>query len=97
MVRLLASRPFVNDGDAFLWFCLAVRDSNIAGSVRLGLKGWWRAADLDNAVTLRLRQHDTKESMDQMKTSAKLVAYEVSKMFGDGGGDDDEGNTLIRA
>ena len=43
------------------------------------------------ACTVRLNQHDLDRLEAQMKAQARLIAAEVSKMFGDGNsGDDDE-------
>jgi len=45
--------------------------------VRLGIEDEVTALDLDNAVSLRLLQFDA----EQMKQNARLIAYEVSKIF----------------
>lgn len=44
--------------------------------------------DLDNAVAYRLLEFDNESRIEQIKASAKLIAYEVSKMFGGDDGDD---------
>lgn len=84
-MRPKASIRFLANDNEFLWFCLTVRTSGIAASVRLGIKDEVRALDIDNAASLRLLQFDT----DVMKQSARLIAYEVSKIFGSGESDDD--------
>ncbi len=42
----------------------------------------------DLACQIRLNQHDIEH--DELQ--AKLIAYEVSKLFGDGSQNDDDGN-----
>ena len=63
---------------------MAVRDSGIAASRRLNITDEWIAQDLDNAVSYRLLVFDNETRAEQMKVSAKLIASEVGKMFGDG-------------
>lgn len=65
-----------------------MRTSGIAGSRRLGITDEVLALDLDNAVALVLTTFDN----EWRATDAKLIAYEVSKMFGDGEGGDDDDN-----
>lgn len=84
VTRPRASKPFVESGNSFLWFCLAVRDSGIAASRRLNITDEWIAQDLDNAVSYRLLVFDNEMRADQIKASAKLIAIEVGKMFGGG-------------
>jgi hypothetical protein len=84
VVRLRASRPFVQNENEFLAFALTVRSSGIAGSVRLGIKDPLLAYDLDNAVALRLVQYD----QTQLKHAAKLTIYELAKAWN--GNDDDD-------
>lgn len=48
------------------------------------------AEDFDNAVAYRLLEFDNESRIEQMKTSAKLIAYEVTRAFNGGGGDDDD-------
>ena len=74
------SKPFVASDDNFLWDCLTSRSSGVPLSQRLGIAEWVLAYDLDKAVSLRLLVFDR----EQMEHNAKLIAYEVSKMFGDG-------------
>ena len=62
--------------------------------MRLGITDWWIAQDIDNAVAYRLLEFDNESRLEQMKASAKLIAYEVSKMFG---GDDDGGSPYADA
>jgi len=45
---------------------------------------------LDTAVTYRLLEFDNESRISQMKTSAKLIAYEVAKMLNGESGDDDD-------
>lgn len=93
-MRLRASKPFVASGSEFLWFCLAVRSSGIAGSRRLGIANEWLAQDLDNAVAYRLLRFDNEIRENQMKTAAILNANEMSKVIavalGGSVDDDDE-------
>lgn len=77
MVRLRASKPFVASGNNFLWFCLATRETGIAGSIRLGIADRWTAQDLDNAVAYRLLQFDN----EVRENTAKLNAEELAKVL----------------
>lgn len=81
------SKPFVANANEFLWFCLTVETSGIAGSVRLEITDPVLAWDLDNAVTLRLLYFHN----EQRQGDAKMIAYEVSKIFGDGSGESSDG------
>jgi len=56
--------------DDFLLFCLTVRSSGIAGSVRFRIESGWLALDLDNAVAQRLQMYDT----DVMEHNANLIS-----------------------
>ena len=41
-------------------------------------------------------QHDNEQSIDKMKASSKLIAYEVSKLFGGSSDDaDDTGDAEV--
>lgn len=85
-MRPKASNHFLQNDQDFLWFSLTCRESGIAASVRLNIEDEVMALDLDNAVSLRLLQFDT----ERMRQSARLIAYEVSKLFGDGSEDEGE-------
>lgn len=89
MVEPIRSRPFVSDeNENFLWFCLTVKTSGIAGSKRLQIQDEMVAWDLDNAVAFRLLIFEREVAEQQ----AKLIAFEVSKIFGDGSGEGDTGD-----
>ncbi len=77
-MRRTASPTFVKNDDEFLWFCLTVETSGIAGSKRLRIADEVMALDFDNAVSLRLLKHRRLVA----ENAAKLIAYEVSKLFG---------------
>jgi hypothetical protein len=72
------SIPFLQSDDIFLWFCLTCRESGIPASKRLKVLDEVAALDIDNAVALRLVRFDTEVN----KNMARLIAYEVSKIFG---------------
>jgi len=59
-------------------FCLSVRSSGIAASVRLRISDEWDAQDLDNVVSYRLLVHDN----DKIEQSAKAIAAEVWRSSG---------------
>ncbi len=79
-MRPLASTPFLKDDNAFLTFSLTCRSSTQTAGEWLEIKDPVLALSLQNAVTLRLLMFDT----ECRKTDAKRIAYEVSKIFGDG-------------
>ena len=56
---------------------MTTQTSGIAASQRLGIKDEVLGLDIDNAVSLRLLQFETERD----KQRAKLIAYEVSKLF----------------
>lgn len=76
--------PFLLSKDEFLWFCLTCRESGVRASERLEIADKVVAWDLENAVTYRLLKFDN----EKQKQMAKMIAYEVSKIFGDGSDDD---------
>ena len=82
----------MENDDEFLWFCLTVRTSGIAGSQRLNIDDDIVAFDLDNAVSLRLLKFDRAVAENQ----ARLIAYEVSKIFGDSDSDMSSGDSDIQ-
>jgi hypothetical protein len=53
-----------------LWFCLTVRDSGIAGSVRRRIKDAVDAEAFDIAVTHRLYQYDRQTAKEYRKSQA---------------------------
>jgi hypothetical protein len=66
-----------------LWIGLVSRDMGIPASSRLNIRDEVAALDFDLAVSLRLLTFDN----EQQKNQARLIAYEVGKLFG---GVDDE-------
>lgn len=62
------------------------RPSELAGIEKFFDKDDAGVLDFNLACAYRLELHEN----ERMKTQAKLIAYEVSKLFGDGGGDDSE-------
>ncbi len=68
-----------------------MRTSGISGSKRLNIDDEVLAFDLGNAVSLRLLKFDREVAENQ----AKLIAYEVSKIFGDGS--DTDGDDLSQS
>jgi hypothetical protein len=80
-------KPFVENDDDFLWFCLAVRDSGIAGSRRLNIKDDVDAWAFDLAITHRLYLYDRQQN----KVWAKYQGYQVLRMWA-GKEDDDPDN-----
>lgn len=42
------------------------------------------AFDFEKAITLRMLAYDNKQTEDEIIALAKRIAYEVSKLFGDG-------------
>ena len=67
-------------------FCLSVRSSGIAASVRLRISDEWTAQDLDNVVAYRLLVFDN----DKIEQSAKAIAAEVWRSSGMSTDDDNE-------
>lgn len=63
---------------------MAARHGGKLASELAGIQCPTAALDFDLACTIRLNAWD----MERDKTRAKLIAYEVSKMFGDGNSDD---------
>lgn len=61
---------FIQNDDAFRWFCLTCRDTGIAASERLHIGDEVSALDFDNAVSLRLLRFDAQRA----KHHANLVA-----------------------
>ncbi len=78
------------ENESFLVACLTARQTGIPLSRRFAIKDWWTATDLDNAATIRLRQFDLEDQTMSMKNQARLIAFEVSKIFSDGNDDDDD-------
>lgn len=72
-----------------LWLGLLQRDTGIPASQHLGVRDEVIALDFNLAVTLRLSRYDN----EVMRTQAKRIAYEVSKIFSDK--EDFEDNELI--
>jgi hypothetical protein len=68
---------FVEDDEAFLWFCLVARDSGIAASQRANVKDGVDALAFDYAVTYRLYEYD----LERDKSFSKYQAYQVMKMY----------------
>ncbi len=66
---------------------MAARHGGKLASELAGIQCPTAALDFDLACTIRLNAWD----MERDKTKAKLIAYEVSKMFGDGQNDDESG------
>ncbi len=60
-----------------LWIGLVARDSGVPASRRLGIRDEVAALAFDAAVSLRLVSFDN----EKMKTNARLIANEVSKLF----------------
>jgi hypothetical protein len=73
-----------------LWIGLMARDTGIPASRRLQIRDEVTALEFDAAVSLRLLNFDN----DQAKGLSRLIAYEVSKIFG-GGRDDDVLNSPV--
>lgn len=66
-----------------LWLGLVTRDTGIPASVRLNIEDEVTALSFDLAVSLRLLTFDNEQARGQ----ARLIAYEVGKLFGDGSQD----------
>lgn len=81
-----SSKPFLKDDDKMLWLGLLQRDTGIPASQHLLVRDEVLALDFNLAVTLRLSRYDC----DVMKTQAKRIAYEVSKIFSDREDDTDD-------
>lgn len=67
------------------WLALLTRDTGIPASQRLQIKDEVAALDLDFAVSFRL----FRLRQEEMKGQARMIAYEVSKIFGGGSDNDD--------
>ena len=76
---------FLADHNKTLWLSLAARNSGSRPSDLAGIDDDIAALDFDLACAFRLEIYDN----DKLKTQAKRIAYEVSKIFGDGSEDDD--------
>lgn len=73
-----------------LWLGLLQRDTGTAASEHLQIRDEVIALDFNLAVSLRLLRYDN----EVMKTTAKLIAYEVSKIFSDR--EDEELDDLLK-
>ena len=80
MIRACCSKPFLSDPSQTLWLALAGRNSGTRPSDLAGITCENAALDFDITCAFRLELHDA----EVRKTQAKLIAYEVSKIFGDG-------------
>ena len=68
-----------------LWISLTARLAGQRPSELAGITNDIAALDFDLACSFRLELYDIEKD----KTRAKLIAYEVSKMFGDSSGEGD--------
>lgn len=78
MRQAQAWQPFLNNGENLLRLALTCRESGIPASRRLGIRDEVLGLDLDYAVSLRLLLFENERD----KQRARLIAYEVSKLFG---------------
>lgn len=65
---------------------MAARDGGVRSSEMAGIQDETAALDFDLACAIRLNQY----SIERDELRAKLIAYEVSKLFGSSDADDDD-------
>lgn len=73
-----------------LWLSLTAKLAGQPPSKLAGIKDEMAALDFDLACAFRLEIYEG----ERMKANARLIAYEVSKIFGDSGGDGDSGDVF---
>ena len=79
-MRARCSATFLRDHNQVLWLSLTAKLAGQRPSDLAGIKDEIAALDFDLACSFRLEIYEG----EKMKTTAKLIAYEVSKIFGDG-------------
>lgn len=82
------SATFLNNDSAMLGIALLTRDTRVPASQRLKIRDEVAAMSFDLAVSYRLLVFENERA----RLQAKLIAYEVSKIFDDGSGSDPGSN-----